>query len=314
MFPRLSETTADSSDCPGASVFGARDGIEPVPDGATYRTYFCDFVTIACSIEVQWHVAPGRRLQPRGADYGRRADRWRVGGRRAGCAEAEGRHLVRLERRDHRRYGGRASRGTDRGPDHALHGRSEPPRLRRILPRLRQRNVVADAALSDQSRAFRLGGVRRLSPRERAVRAGARAPGAAGRSGLGARLPSARPRRGVARCRPAQPYRPVPAHAVPRTRGVHDQPGTRRADSRDVQLRCARLPDGRRPHCVRRLRAATGRRHRARGWSVCGVRAHGEDRRLSNRRARRRSPRRSGGAAHTSATRRGCATACSDDH
>ncbi len=41
--------------------------------------------------------------------------------------------------------------------DHALHGRSVPARLRRVLSRLRQRHAVADAALSDRPRAFRSG-------------------------------------------------------------------------------------------------------------------------------------------------------------
>ena len=36
------------------------------------------------------------------------------------------------------------------------------------------------------------------------------------------------PGRGAARGGAAQPHRPVPAHAVSGTRGVHDQPGARR--------------------------------------------------------------------------------------
>ena len=174
------------------------------------------------------NVPPCRRLQPGGADHGRGTDRRRAGGRRARCAEAEGRHLVRLERRDHRRCGRRRRMSSARSARSRSTRSIWPPRLRRVLPRLRQRHAVADAALSGRPRALRLGGVRRLSPGERAVRAGARAAGAAGRSDLGARLSPALPGRGAARGGAAQPHGPVPAHAVSGTRGVHDQPGARR--------------------------------------------------------------------------------------
>ena len=150
------------------------------------------------------------------------------------------------------------------GLDHAPHGRSGSQRLRRVLPRLRQRHAVADAALSGRPRALRLGGVFRISPGEHAVRAGARPTGAAGRSDLGARLPPALPGRGVARGGAAQPHGPVPAHAVSGARGVHDQPGARSAGPRDVPVRPARFPDRGRSQRLRRLRGAAG------GWQCAG--------------------------------------------
>ena len=116
-------------------------------------------------------VASGRRLQPGGADHGRRTD---GGGLAAGVLDA-------LKQQGGIWFGwsgeiaddaaSAAHRGTDRGADHAVHRRSVAPRLRRVLSRLRQRHAVADAALPGRSRAFRLDGVRRLSPGERAVRA-----------------------------------------------------------------------------------------------------------------------------------------------
>ena len=57
-------------------------------------------------------------------------------------------------------------------------GRSGSQRLRRVLPRLRQRHAMANAALSGRPCALRLGGVFRVSPGEHAVRTGARPTGA----------------------------------------------------------------------------------------------------------------------------------------
>ena len=86
-------------------------------------------------------------------------------------------------------------------------------------------------------------------------------------------------------------HTPFPAPSVFMTDPAHAGAG-----SRYVPVRSAGLPDGRRSQGVRRLCSAAGRRQRA-GWRAAeGVRPHGEDRRVSDRRACRRSTARGRGA------------------
>ena len=67
-----------------------------------------------------------------------------------------------------------------------VHDRFVAAGLRSLLPRLRQRHVMAGVALSNRPRPVRVAGIRRLSPGQRDVRPGAGEAGESGRSGLGA--------------------------------------------------------------------------------------------------------------------------------
>jgi len=228
-------------------------------------------------------VATRGRLQSRRAHSGGRTDRRRSRGRRARRVEAARRHLVRLERRDRRQR--RAIIAAGGRTDHPGDDRPLAGRLRSVLSRLRQRHVMAGAALPDWPAPFRLVRIRRLPPGQCVVRRLAFAHHPAGRSDLGARLSSADACRIAARGRQHAAHRLVPAHPLPCPCGVHDHPGAYRVDSRHVRVRSAGLSDGDRPHRLHRLRAAPRRWFAA--WRRCAarVRSCGEDGGLSDRRA-----------------------------
>ena len=100
-----------------------------------------------------------------------------------------------------------------------------------ILQRLRQPRAVADPALPRRSGRILAPRSRRLSARQRSLRARAARSARARRHRLGARLSPDAARQGAARARPQEPDRLLPAHPVPAAGNVDGVAAPRAADS-----------------------------------------------------------------------------------
>jgi hypothetical protein len=156
----------------------------------------------------------GGGVQPGRTDRSRKGEPRRAGGGDPRCARRNRRVVVRVQRQHHRAPERRAETGHIR-QGHRRDARSDAARLRGILRRLRQSRAVAAVplpAVADRVFAPRPRGLR---PGQPGIRTGTAADAAAGRPGLGARLPPDPVRTRVAAARLERADRIFPAHAVP---------------------------------------------------------------------------------------------------